>query len=79
MRRRLGSDRFILNFGAVAGHGARDRNHADEITSCRVVAFELMFLDNGVLAGDQRGKERHSAALYGKVESESMLVCESQR
>src|SRR6266516_1553112 len=56
---------FILDFGRVAGRGARDQHGAAERPAGRVVALELMFLDEGVLPENQR-RRTHGGRHYTK-------------
>src|SRR2546428_4315316 len=61
---------FILDLGRVAGRGARDQLGAAERPAGRVVALELMFLDEGVLPENQRrcthGGRDYTKRLAGK-------------
>src|SRR2546428_9601447 len=50
----FGDHGFVLDVGSVAGRGACDQHGAAERSAGRVVALELMFLDEGVLPENQR-------------------------
>src|SRR5207247_9159976 len=56
---------FILDLGRIAGRGARDQHGAAERPAGRVVALELMFLDEGVLPENQR-RRTHGGRHYTK-------------
>src|SRR5437660_9545206 len=56
---------FILDLGRVAGRGARDQHDAAEIPARRVVALELVLLDEDVLLENQR-RRTHGGPYYTK-------------
>src|SRR5213594_1053511 len=58
-------DGFILDLGRVAGRGARDQHHAAERPPWRVVALDLVLLDEDVLLEDQR-RRTHGGPYYTK-------------
>src|SRR2546425_3391243 len=56
---------FILDLGRVAGRGARDHGHAAEGSAGRVVALDLVLLDEDVLPENQR-RRTHGGLYYTK-------------
>src|SRR5438309_546235 len=68
---------FILSVGSIAGRGARDQHGAAERPAGRVVALELMFLDEGVLPENQRRRThggRHYTKRLAGMQTDFMVV-----
>src|SRR2546425_12008974 len=56
---------LILDFGGIAGRGAGDHGHAAEGSAGRVVALDLVLLDEDVLLENQR-RRTHGGLYYTK-------------